>query len=153
MEEKRDVAAKSAGQLVEFRLAKRLAKERVQCEQRTGGIAAATTESAFGWNVFFEMNANPAIVLCLGQELLGGAPHEVAGVGGDAGLAAGQFDAAFDQLDLEPIKNRHRQHEHLKLMKTILPPADDVEQEVDFAVGCLCPFQVTKKAPAVRRAP
>ena len=138
---------------MKVRLAKRLTKERVQREQCAGGIAAAAAEATLGRDIFFEMNANASFASHLSQKSLGGSPHEVAGIGGDAGLATGQFDAAFDQLDLDTVKNRHRQHEHFQLMKTILPPADDVEQEIDFAVRCLCPFQVTKKAPAVRRAP
>ena len=43
---------------MKIRLAKRLAKERVQREQCAGGIAAAAAEATLGRDIFFEMNAN-----------------------------------------------------------------------------------------------
>jgi len=42
-------------------------------------------------------------------------------------LVAGQADAAIGQLEVEPVKNRHRQHQHFQFVKAVVALADDVE--------------------------
>jgi hypothetical protein len=106
----------------------------VEREEGCRRVAATAAESTLGGDGFLEVNSDAARDSGLGCERLGGAPGQVAGVGGDAGLVAGQFDAATSQLEVKSVKDGHRQHQHLQLVKAIVALSDYVEQQVDFAV-------------------
>jgi len=61
-------------------------------------------------------------------------------------LVAGQFDVIIGQFQIEPVKNGHRQHQHFQLVKAVVTPANDVEQQVDFAVRFTTEFHDKKGA-------
>jgi hypothetical protein len=63
----------------------------------------------------------------------GGAIDEILRIGWQIRAIAGQLDAPGSLLEVQVIEERYWLNERFQLMKTVGSPAQDVEQQIDFA--------------------
>ena len=117
-----------------------------QPEQRGGGIPAATTEAGGHGDALFQMDAD-AVRNAGGREKgRRGAMHEVGGIHGERGIAAGERHARAGGLERQLVAQPDRVHDGFEFVKTVGAAAEDVEEEVDFAGGGTGQHNM-KKAP------
>src|SRR6266536_608942 len=75
------------------------------------------------------------------------AMDQICRIGRQTGFAAGQLDAARRAGELQSVEQVHRVQDGLELVKTVGPPAQNVEQQVDLTRRLLFEGLRHKKAP------
>ena len=75
----------------------------------------------------------PSLILRRPQKRGGGAMDEIARIGRQTGVAAGELDSGPAAGKRQPVAEVHRVKDGFEVMKAVRSPAEDVQQQVDFA--------------------
>lgn len=137
--EKRDVGSHRRRQALQCACREFRFEKLVECHKHCRRIAAPATQAGTVGNVFLKMDLHTEPQAGVLRKDRRRAVGEVRGVGGHARIATGQAYAGLPpQGDLQTVRQGDRSHEGFDLVKSILPPPEHPEREVDFGRGVNC---------------
>ena len=122
-----------AAMLLQLFRRERPAEQFVQPEQRGRRVAAAAPKPAASGMFFSSSSAHAVLDLRRLQEHRRRAIHQVPRVRRQPGRVAAQLDALACPREAQPVEHPDRMQHRFQLVKAIRAPAENVQQQVDFA--------------------
>jgi hypothetical protein len=102
-----------------------------------GGIPAAAAQTAAGRNPFFQMQPQAGSDTGGGEEKPGRTTNQIAVIGGQAWVVTSELQTLRGGLAGQRIVEGNRVENAFQFVKSIRPPAQYIEQQIDFTRGLL----------------